>query len=214
MCPLIAPVLIVNKLLFFFFFFCCGHLQNYWSKQGRRYAPLSSLYYLDVYGSHTTKNTTSDLLVRAAKKVLLTFPRPRLSYKPSKVRIVPLADWTPSSSIFFYRRKKFCNTGARFQPDPKCPTRIEVVLTPSNRPMVNATSHFSLQLKFFLNKLECFRKYFLLNLKFMGLPVAGVNNRKITRLVYSRKANVVVAFKRYGIVQAVRVEAYIATLVN
>jgi hypothetical protein len=48
----------------------------------------------------------------------------------------------------------------------------------------------------------------------MGLPVAGVNNRKITRLVYSRKANVVVAFKRYGIVQAVRVEAYIATLVN
>ncbi len=50
MCPLLALVLIVNRLLFFFFFFCCSHLQNYWSKQGRRYAPLSSLYYLDVYG--------------------------------------------------------------------------------------------------------------------------------------------------------------------
>ncbi len=48
MCPLLAPVLIVNRLLFFFFFFCCGHLQNYWSKQGRRYAPLSSLYYYGV----------------------------------------------------------------------------------------------------------------------------------------------------------------------
>ncbi len=50
MCPLLALVLIVNRLLFFFFFFCSGHLQNYWSKQGRRYMPLSSLYYLDVYG--------------------------------------------------------------------------------------------------------------------------------------------------------------------
>jgi hypothetical protein len=48
MCPLLAPVLIVNRLLFFFF--CCGYLQNYCSKQGRWYAPLSSLYYLDVYG--------------------------------------------------------------------------------------------------------------------------------------------------------------------
>jgi hypothetical protein len=51
MCPILAPVLIVNRLLFFFF--CCGHLQNYWSKQGRRYAPLSSLYYIDVYGVRT-----------------------------------------------------------------------------------------------------------------------------------------------------------------
>ncbi len=33
MCRLLVPVLIVNRLLFFFF--CCGHLQNYWSKQGR-----------------------------------------------------------------------------------------------------------------------------------------------------------------------------------
>ncbi len=49
MCPLLASVLIINRLLFFFFFFCCGHLQNYWSKQGRQCAPLSSLYYLDVY---------------------------------------------------------------------------------------------------------------------------------------------------------------------
>ncbi len=50
MCPLLVPVLIVNRLLFFSFFFCCSHLQNYWSKQGRQNAPLSSLYYLDVYG--------------------------------------------------------------------------------------------------------------------------------------------------------------------
>jgi hypothetical protein len=48
MCPLLAPVLIVNRLLFFFF--CCGRLQNYWSKQNRQYTPLSSLYLLDVYG--------------------------------------------------------------------------------------------------------------------------------------------------------------------
>jgi hypothetical protein len=47
MCRLLAPVLIVNRILFFFFFFCCSHLQNYWSKQGRQ--ALSSLYYLDVY---------------------------------------------------------------------------------------------------------------------------------------------------------------------
>ncbi len=107
MCPLLSPVLIVNRLLFFFFFFYCSHLQSYWSKQGMQYVPLSSLYYLDVYGSHTTKNTASDLLFRAAQKVLLSFPRPRLSYKPSKVRIVPLADWTPSSSIFFTAGKSF-----------------------------------------------------------------------------------------------------------
>jgi hypothetical protein len=50
MCLLLVQVFIVNRLLFFFFFFCCNHLQNYWSKQGRWYAPLSSLYYLDVYG--------------------------------------------------------------------------------------------------------------------------------------------------------------------
>ncbi len=50
MCPLLVPVKLVNRLLFFFFFFCCGCLQNYWNKQGRRYAPLSSLYFLDVYG--------------------------------------------------------------------------------------------------------------------------------------------------------------------
>ncbi len=54
-CPLLAPVLIVNRLLFFFFFFFCGHLQNYWSKQDRQYVPLSSLYYLDVYASHYNK---------------------------------------------------------------------------------------------------------------------------------------------------------------
>jgi hypothetical protein len=51
MCRLLALVLIINRLLFFFFFFHCGHLQNYWSKQGRRYMPLSSLYYLDVYAN-------------------------------------------------------------------------------------------------------------------------------------------------------------------
>ncbi len=48
MCPQLLPVLIVIRLLFFFF--CCGCLQNHWSKQGRRYVPLSSLYFLDVYG--------------------------------------------------------------------------------------------------------------------------------------------------------------------
>jgi hypothetical protein len=53
MCRLLAPVLIVHRLHLFFFFFCCGNLQNYWSKQGKRYAPLSSLYYLDVYALHT-----------------------------------------------------------------------------------------------------------------------------------------------------------------
>ncbi len=51
MCRLLALVLIVNRLLFFFFFSRCSHLQNYWSKQGRRYAPLSSLYYLDVFAN-------------------------------------------------------------------------------------------------------------------------------------------------------------------
>jgi len=47
MCQLLVSVLIVNRFLFFFF--CCGHLQNYWNKQGRQHVPLSSLYYLDVY---------------------------------------------------------------------------------------------------------------------------------------------------------------------
>jgi len=47
MCPILAAVLLVNRLLFFFF--CCSHLQNYRSKQGRWYALLSSLYYLDIY---------------------------------------------------------------------------------------------------------------------------------------------------------------------
>ncbi len=32
------------------FFFCCSHWQYLWSKQGRQYVPLSSLYYLDVNG--------------------------------------------------------------------------------------------------------------------------------------------------------------------
>jgi hypothetical protein len=50
MCPLLAPVLIAIRLLFFLF--CCGHLQNYWSKQGRQYVPLCSLYYLHVYGRY------------------------------------------------------------------------------------------------------------------------------------------------------------------
>ncbi len=45
MCPLLAPLIIG----FFSFFFCCSHLQYYWSKQGRWYVPLSSLYFLDVY---------------------------------------------------------------------------------------------------------------------------------------------------------------------
>jgi hypothetical protein len=45
-CPLLAPLV----LYFFSFFFCCGHLQYSWSKQGRHYVPLSSLYFLDVYG--------------------------------------------------------------------------------------------------------------------------------------------------------------------
>ncbi len=57
MCLLLAPVLIVNRLLFSFFFFCCGHLQNYWSKQGRRYVLLSSQYFLDVYGLHLCKSS-------------------------------------------------------------------------------------------------------------------------------------------------------------
>ncbi len=48
MCLLLALVLIVIRLLFF----CCSHLQNYLSKQGRQNAPLSGLYYLDVYGSN------------------------------------------------------------------------------------------------------------------------------------------------------------------
>ncbi len=47
-----------NRLLFFFF--CCGHLQNYWSKQGRQYEPLSSLYYLDVNGCMTFLIGTRD----------------------------------------------------------------------------------------------------------------------------------------------------------
>ncbi len=38
MCPLLAQLIIA--------FFCCGRLQYYFSKQGRRYAPLSSLYIL------------------------------------------------------------------------------------------------------------------------------------------------------------------------
>ncbi len=59
MCRLLAPVLIVNMLLFFFFFFCCGHLQNHWSKQGRRYALLSSQYYLDVYDQGILKGEVS-----------------------------------------------------------------------------------------------------------------------------------------------------------
>jgi len=52
MCPLLAPVLTVNRFFFFYFFFCCGHIQNYWSKEGRQYVPFSSLYYLDFYGRY------------------------------------------------------------------------------------------------------------------------------------------------------------------
>jgi hypothetical protein len=61
MCQLLAPVLIVNRLLFFFF--CCGHLQNYWSKQGRRYMPLSSLYCLDVYDSKPVKQVVNGTVI-------------------------------------------------------------------------------------------------------------------------------------------------------
>ncbi len=43
MCPLLAPV-------FQGFFFAVAINSTKWSKQGRQYAPLSSLYYLDVYG--------------------------------------------------------------------------------------------------------------------------------------------------------------------
>ncbi len=145
MCPLIAPVLIVNKLPFFFFFFCCGHLQNYWSKQGRRYAPLSSLYYLDVYGSHTTKNTASDLLFRAAKKVFIEFSQATVVVQAFEGEDRSVRGLDSVFVHFFYRRKKFFNTGARFRLDPKCPTRTEAVSTPSNPPIVNATSHFSLR---------------------------------------------------------------------
>jgi hypothetical protein len=63
MCQLLAPVLIVNRLLFFFFFFRCFHLQNYWSKQGRWYTPLISLYYLDVYGNNS-QHTVKSILIR------------------------------------------------------------------------------------------------------------------------------------------------------
>jgi len=42
MCPLLAQLIIA----FFFLFFCCSLLQYYFSKQGRQYVPLSSLYIL------------------------------------------------------------------------------------------------------------------------------------------------------------------------
>ncbi len=63
MCLLLAPVLIVIRILFFFF--CCSHLQNYWSKQGRRYTPLSSLYFLDVYGHNLSVNNKSHFVFKS-----------------------------------------------------------------------------------------------------------------------------------------------------
>jgi hypothetical protein len=70
MCRLLEPAFIGNKLLYFLF--NCGHLQNYKSKQGRQYMPISGLYYLDVYDPTLIKQLWPQFLTSLEQPILQT----------------------------------------------------------------------------------------------------------------------------------------------